>query len=95
LKEHKWKDLPIGAIIPIPSTSLHYKTGGWRSRRPIWLKEKCIQCLRCWLYCPDSAIIVTKGNVLGINYDYCKGCGVCSEVCPKKASAIVMEEEKV
>jgi len=25
-----------------------------------------------------------------INYDYCKGCGICSEICPVKA--IEMEE---
>jgi len=28
-----------------------------------------------------------------INYDYCKGCGICSEICPVKA--IEMEEEVV
>lgn len=27
-----------------------------------------------------------------IDYDYCKGCGICSNVCPVKAIEMVREE---
>ena len=72
------------------------KTGNWRTLRPVIIKEKCIMvkkgemnCLRCWLYCPEACI--SKGIPPKHNYDYCKGCGVCAEECPSKA--IQMEEE--
>ena len=56
--------------------------------RPVWNKEKCIHCLTCWIYCPDAAIVVKDGKMTGINYDYCKGCGICANVCPTKTHAI-------
>lgn len=90
----KWKELPIGGLILEPGTAQRYKTGSWRSRRPIFDKDKCISCLNCWIYCPDSSIIVEGGKVLEINLDYCKGCGICASVCPEKVSAIKMEDEK-
>lgn len=90
-----WKDLPIGGIITEGGTAKKYKTGDWRSQRPIWDKNKCIQCLRCWIYCPDSAIKTKDGKVMGINLDHCKGCGICAEECPAKPEkAIKMESER-
>jgi 2-oxoacid:acceptor oxidoreductase delta subunit (pyruvate/2-ketoisovalerate family) len=38
----------------------------------------------CWVYCPDMAIIVEDGRWKEIDYDHCKGCGICAEVCPVK-----------
>jgi len=90
----KWNDLPIAGLVLEPGTAERYKTGSWRSKRPIWDKEKCISCLNCWIYCPDSSIIVEGGKMQGINLDYCKGCGICESVCPEKVFAIKMEEEK-
>jgi len=52
--------------------------------------NKCTNCLICWIYCPDMAI--NRGEkVVKINYDYCKGCGICASECPVKA--IAMEAE--
>ncbi len=87
-----WRELPCGAIITDMQAVKRNKTGAWRSSRPIWSGEKCRQCLLCWVYCPDSSILVAEGKVTGINYDYCKGCGICAEVCPAKA--ITMEKER-
>jgi pyruvate ferredoxin oxidoreductase delta subunit len=43
--------------------------------------------------CPDSAIIVEEGKLVGFNMEHCKGCGICAVECPDKINAILMEEE--
>ncbi len=68
------------------------KTGSWRTFAPVLNEEKCTNCLMCWFYCPDGAIIRGEKKVK-INYDYCKGCGVCVEVCAPKALEWVRTEE--
>jgi len=87
-----WKEIPEGGLILEPGNSIGYKTGSWRSQKPIRNEEKCSHCLICWAYCPDSAIIVENKKIKEIDYNYCKGCGICANECPKKA--INMEEEK-
>ena len=90
-----WTDIPIGGTIEEPGTAAEYNTGTWRTYRPIWHEDKCIQCLRCWVYCPDSAIIIKDGKVAGTNLFHCKGCGFCARHCPPKANAfdMVLEAE--
>jgi len=93
-KEPGWKDLPIGGLITEGGTAAKYKTGDWCTERPIWDPEKCINCLICWVYCPDSAIIVDEeGKMAGVDLDHCKGCGICAEECPPKAKAFTMVSE--
>ncbi|HOD36595.1 MAG TPA: FAD-dependent oxidoreductase [Syntrophales bacterium] len=54
----------------------------------------CDQCDNCYLFCPDLAVLRDDGiHKRRINYDYCKGCGVCVVECPRNAMAL--EEEKV
>ena len=91
-KKPGWKSLPIGAAVLEPGSSLQYKTGDWRAFRPIVDKEKCINCLFCWIYCPDAAI-VRKEKWIEINYEYCKGCGICAKECPKEAIKMVEEQK--
>ena len=88
-----WKDITVGAVVLKPGNAREYLTGGWRSQRPVWDPEKCTNCLMCWVYCPDSSILVAEQKMTGIDYDHCKGCGICAEVCPPKAGAIHMESE--
>ncbi len=71
-------------------------TGSWRVLRPVIDLKVCIPvktnkmaCFNCWLYCPDSVVSKTIPPV--INFDYCKGCGICAEECP--AGAITMVNE--
>ncbi|MFC1576417.1 pyruvate synthase subunit PorD [Candidatus Omnitrophota bacterium] len=89
-KKKGWKEIPIGGIIDKPGTSRDYKTGSWRTFKPVINKEKCINCLQCWIFCPDSCIMVKDEKMEGFNYDYCKGCGICASICPVKC--IKMEQ---
>jgi len=86
-----WKDVSIGGLIIEAGNSADYETGSWRTSRPIIDLSKCNNCMICWIYCPDSAIIVKDGELKGIDLDHCKGCGICAAECPKKA--IIMVEE--
>jgi len=83
-KKLGWKELPEGDILQ-GGTSLKFKTGNWRSEKPVHIPTKCINCLICWIVCPDSAVKVKDGKFSHIDYDYCKGCGICAYECPKKA----------
>lgn len=79
-------------------TAEGFITGGWRSERPVWHKEKCIHCLTCWVSCPDASIKIAQGEkgtvVTGIDYDHCKGCGICVKECPDKIKALTLEAER-
>ena len=69
--------------------------GSWRTFKPVVDRKRCIKCLTCFMYCPDSAIKIHKrGKDKGVPYvdsKYCKGCGVCSQVCPVKC--IIMKRD--
>lgn len=75
-------------------TANEFNTGDWRSIRPVWQQDKCINCLICWISCPDSSVKVSDGKMTGFDLAHCKGCGICAKECPVKGKAIVMEEEK-
>lgn len=87
-----WKEITRGGIICTPGNAVDFKTGDWRSMKPVWLEEKCKQCLLCYPVCPDTAILINEnGKRIDFDYDHCKGCGVCYKVCPFKAIDFVEE----
>lgn len=101
-----WKDLMRGGDLP-PATSREYKTGSWRSLRPVLDLSNCIHCMICVAYCPDMCIPVVRSEegVVGRNgriykglvrletdFNYCKGCGICAEECPTDCIKMVREE---
>jgi 2-oxoacid:acceptor oxidoreductase delta subunit (pyruvate/2-ketoisovalerate family) len=52
----------------------------------------CFECDNCYAVCPDNAVIkLGAGNRFAINYDYCKGCGLCAEECPCGAIDMIKE----
>jgi pyruvate ferredoxin oxidoreductase delta subunit len=95
----KYDEIPMAGNIIKPGNATEYKTGGWRSKRPVHIAEKCLwvkngTCGLCWIFCPDDAIRLEEkdGEYVHIyDYDYCKGCGICAEQCP--VDAIKMEDE--
>ena len=75
-----------------PETAPQIRTGGWRTGvKPEIDLSKCIDCLLCWLYCPDSAVTLDGTAFAGFDYDTCKGCELCAEVCPQGAIEMVPE----
>lgn len=91
LDQYTWKDVDIGCVVLNPGSSREYKTGDWRSRRPVWEHEKCIKCGVCWNFCPDMSIVQRADGYFTSDLDYCKGCGICAEEC--WTGCITMHEE--
>jgi len=86
-----WNELPVGATVQ-PAGAPRPLTGGWRTGEvPAVDLSRCVNCLLCWLYCPDSAIALDGETFTRFDLDYCKGCGICAEVCPADAIAMVAE----
>lgn len=87
-----WEELPLaGALRPEETERL--RTGGWRTGvKPAVELERCVDCLLCWLYCPDSAIRLDGTAFAGFDYDVCKGCELCSVVCPAGAISMVADD---
>jgi len=94
-KDATWRELSLAGIIPDAGNAREYETGSWRTMRPIRDNEACTNCLQCWAYCPDVAMLCIEGNVKGspIDYRYCKGCGICADVCPVDCIEMVVEGE--
>jgi pyruvate ferredoxin oxidoreductase delta subunit len=88
------KELPIGGIWDVPGSSVMRNTGDWKVDMPVLDKTKCISCLTCWAYCPDSCMEVKDGKLVDIHLDHCKGCGICASVCPPKCSAVTMKKAR-
>ncbi|MGD9596004.1 4Fe-4S dicluster-binding protein [Wolinella succinogenes] len=65
-------------------------TAHWRVEKPVYNPEGCIHCYFCWLYCPDSSILVRSEKMTGVDYVHCKGCGVCVSVCPTNPKSLLM-----
>ena len=74
------------------------KTGDWRNCRSVIDEDRCTPvrknkpaCFLCWLYCPEA--VISKTIPVRINMEYCKGCGICAQICPTHAIAM-LEEDK-
>jgi pyruvate ferredoxin oxidoreductase delta subunit len=88
-----WKEMTLGGIITEAGSSAEYNTGEWRAWRPVFNEEKCVNCMLCWVFCPDSSIVVENEKVVGVDYYHCKGCGICARECPTKALEMKPEYE--
>ena len=85
----KYDEVPIGGVLKDPGNSRAYRTGLWSDRIAIWDAETCTNCLQCWLVCPDESIVMDEdGKMAGIDYDFCKACGLCVEECPTEPKSL-------
>jgi 2-oxoacid:acceptor oxidoreductase delta subunit (pyruvate/2-ketoisovalerate family) len=79
-----WEELRAGGTV-VPNEAERPVTGGWRTGlRPEVDLSRCVNCLLCWLYCPDSAV-----ELEGTTFT---GCEICAEICPVDAVTMVPEE---
>jgi pyruvate ferredoxin oxidoreductase gamma subunit len=92
-----WKTQEIGAVVENTEHLNIRGTGGMRAGLiPVYNREACIDCVKCFFTCPDPGSVVFKdGKMVGIDYDFCKGCLRCIYVCPetKKGKALVEANE--
>ncbi|MFX1297088.1 MAG: 2-oxoacid:acceptor oxidoreductase family protein [Promethearchaeota archaeon] len=93
-----WKDMTVGAVWYEPGGSKKVKTGSWGIYHIHYDMEKCINCQRCFLTCPDFAIIREQQSdgswkVMGVDNFHCKSCRCCVEICPTQA--LTAHEKKI
>jgi pyruvate ferredoxin oxidoreductase delta subunit len=73
-----------------PGWSEDNRTGSWRTLHPVKYADRCNECGVCWLFCPEGCI--SPGD-FEIDYDYCKGCGICATECAVDAIRLERETE--
>lgn len=95
---NKTVDYTMAEVLPedrdyAETNSKNAYVGDWRVFKPVWNAELCIDCQFCWIFCPDTSIISRDKVMQGIDYDHCKGCGICVEVCPTNPKSLLMFNE--
>jgi NADPH-dependent glutamate synthase beta subunit-like oxidoreductase len=55
---------------------------------------RCVACDLCFLLCPDLSIGKKADGGYRVNTDYCKGCGICVDVCPRQVIEIEEQDER-
>ena len=55
---------------------------------------RCMECDNCLVFCPEMSVLVKGEGKFGysIDYDYCKGCGICAVECPRRAITLMEEQ---
>ncbi len=81
-------DYPVGPCYK--AGHLVTENSGWRTIKPVIKNDSCIGCYYCYLCCPEG-VIYKKDKKVDIDYAFCKGCGICARVCPKKAIVMIRE----
>lgn len=94
---------PIGGTILQPGNSVRKDLSASRQGYlPQFLRDKCIDCAQCELTCPDFCFVWEESTdkkgrpvmvLKGIDYQYCKGCLKCVEVCPTGALVTIEEQD--
>jgi 2-oxoacid:acceptor oxidoreductase delta subunit (pyruvate/2-ketoisovalerate family) len=92
------KDLNTAHFKKTPRISPSSREGRYTRNQALVSAGRCFQCgtctfcFRCYDYCPDLAIWMNaEQKRREIDYDHCKGCGICAEECPRGAIAWVKE----
>ncbi len=93
-----YKDRDLAGVWYTPGGSEVVKTGSWGVSVAQWNKDLCINCHRCFMVCPDLAILRELGedgeyHVAGVDEYHCKGCMNCVLICPKGALTEKLKKE--
>lgn len=51
----------------------------------------CNLCDNCRIFCPDVAVSI-KNGAYEVNLEFCKGCGICAQECPRGVISLIEEE---
>jgi len=97
-----YANAPIGGVITNPGNTAHKDLSASRQGiYPLYWRDRCIDCGLCTMTCPDYVFVWKQGTdkrgrptmvLQGPNYQYCKGCLKCVEICP--VNALTMECER-
>ena len=80
---------PMGATYK--AGHLIEENSGWRTFKPVIDYDRCIDCLQCFLVCPDGAIDKSEERI-AVDYRFCKGCGICVKQCKVDGIQMVKED---
>lgn len=87
-----WRELLPGCVVTEAGSAKQYRTGDWKSQRPVWDHQRCIKCGICYLFCPEGCIGQNEDGYFEANLYYCKGCGICARECWTEAIRMIEEE---
>ena len=73
-----------------PGSSKEYKTGTWRTNKPVFKHANFYDSSICVIVCPDACNF-GQNNVYDADLDFCKGCGICAHECPVDDIEMVLE----
>lgn len=103
LPKFGFKTAPLGGVILTAGNSVLKDLSATRQGFiPLFERDKCTDCGECDMTCPDYCFVWEKiidkngkENVAlkGINYQHCKGCLKCVEICRPHALTAVKEAD--
>lgn len=59
-----YQDLTEGLMTFAGGTSKHFNTGEWRTNTPVYLADRCKQCLLCTPVCPTAVFLLCREKEL-------------------------------
>ncbi len=97
-----YRTAPAGGILPTPGNTIAKNMGISRQGfLPVFHRDLCADCGICDLVCPDFCLVWEPTGrsingypgvrLIGIDYQYCKGCLHCVQECP--TGALTKERE--
>jgi len=100
-----YETAPIGGTIySVGNMRFKDLSAGRTGMIPLFIIDKCVRCGECDVTCPDYCFVWEKGKdpktgkdgmiLLGIDYQFCKGCLRCTHICKFGALLPVKEAEQ-
>ena len=99
-----YENQPMGGAVVNPASMINKDlSAGRQGIIPVFKEDKCINCALCDFVCSDLCMVFKEDKdektgkdmmfMKGIDYQYCKGCLKCVEVCPVNALVEEVESE--